>query len=130
MVSIPMSSGAALAARAGPPPYPDVTKIPTPPLQQAAIGITFGFPALALVVFGMRTYIRVKTRIWGLGMSVEGAGRNSLLRSLAGLGSLRLFRTIFRLVVELGADGVGLLRNRRLAMPRSSSRCFSSQKGS
>ncbi|KAL2751890.1 hypothetical protein ACRALDRAFT_1083819 [Sodiomyces alcalophilus JCM 7366] len=61
-----LSQSSTLWARSGPPPYPDVTKIPTPPLQQAAIGITFAFPSLAIVIFGMRAYIRVKTRTWGI----------------------------------------------------------------
>lgn len=47
------------------PQHGDVTKIPTPPLQAAALFITFFFPALALVIFSLRVYIRVKMRQWG-----------------------------------------------------------------
>ncbi|KAI3544972.1 hypothetical protein CABS03_09907 [Colletotrichum abscissum] len=48
------------------PEHPDVLTIPTPPHQQAAIFITFFFPALSIVVFGARTYSRLTTRQWGL----------------------------------------------------------------
>lgn len=50
------------------PEHGDVTKIPTPPLQGAAIFINFFFPALSLVVVVLRAYSRIKTRQWGLGM--------------------------------------------------------------
>ena len=45
-----------------------MTQIPTPPLQKSAIFINFFFPALALVLVALRSYARVKTRQWGLGM--------------------------------------------------------------
>ncbi|MBE3043187.1 hypothetical protein IMZ48_11570 [Candidatus Bathyarchaeota archaeon] len=50
------------------PEHEDVTQIPTPPLQKAAIFINFFFPALALVLVALRSYARIKTRQWGLGM--------------------------------------------------------------
>lgn len=53
---------------AGPGPYPDVTKIPTPPLQRAALFIIFFFPALSTVVVGLRLYTRVTMRTLGVGM--------------------------------------------------------------
>lgn len=50
------------------PPHPDVTTIPTPPLQRTALFINFFFPALAVVAVGLRVFSRVKSRQWGLGM--------------------------------------------------------------
>ncbi|KAF4974844.1 hypothetical protein FZEAL_8305 [Fusarium zealandicum] len=55
-----------LQARSGPPPYPDVSKIPTPPLQEKGLVILFMFPVLSIIVVGMRTYIRTTTRTMGL----------------------------------------------------------------
>lgn len=52
----------------GPGPYPDVTKIPTPPLQRIALFIMFFLPALATVVVGLRIYTRVIMRTLGVGM--------------------------------------------------------------
>ena len=52
---------------AGPGPYPDVTKIPTPPLQRAAIFIMFVLPALSVVIVSLRLYSRITTRTLGLG---------------------------------------------------------------
>ncbi|GAP89251.1 putative CFEM domain-containing protein [Rosellinia necatrix] len=40
------------------PPHQDVTKIPTPPLQAAALFINFFLPALALAAVAMRLYAR------------------------------------------------------------------------
>ncbi|KAI0526514.1 hypothetical protein F5B22DRAFT_655667 [Xylaria bambusicola] len=40
------------------PPQPDVTKIPTPPLQAAALFITFFFPVLATVAVSLRLAAR------------------------------------------------------------------------
>ncbi|KAI0199675.1 hypothetical protein F4808DRAFT_451294 [Astrocystis sublimbata] len=40
------------------PPQPDVTQIPTPPLQAAALFITIFFPALALIAVSLRFYAR------------------------------------------------------------------------
>lgn len=51
----------------GPGPYPDVTKIPTPPLQKAAVFIMFFLPALAVAIFSLRIYTRVSMRTLGLG---------------------------------------------------------------
>lgn len=51
------------------PSHGDVTQIPTPPLQAAAVFINFFFPAMALVLVALRSYSRIKTRQWGLGMS-------------------------------------------------------------
>ncbi|WQF86857.1 hypothetical protein CDEST_11871 [Colletotrichum destructivum] len=50
------------------PEHPDVLTIPTPPHQQTAVFITFFFPALSIVAFAARTYSRLTTRQWGLGM--------------------------------------------------------------
>ena len=50
------------------PQHEDVTKIPTPPLQAAALVINFFFPAVAVIVMALRAYSRIKTRQWGLGM--------------------------------------------------------------
>lgn len=50
------------------PEHEDVTKIPTPSLQAAAIFINFFFPAISLLVVSLRAYSRIKTRQWGLGM--------------------------------------------------------------
>lgn len=52
---------------AGPGLYPDVTKIPTPPLQRAAIFIMFVLPTLAVIVFSMRIYTRITMRAVGVG---------------------------------------------------------------
>ncbi|KAI0448034.1 hypothetical protein F4803DRAFT_496251 [Xylaria telfairii] len=41
-----------------PPPHPDVTKIPTPPLQAVALFINFFLPILALVSVVLRFYAR------------------------------------------------------------------------
>jgi hypothetical protein len=54
-----------LGRSGGPPPYPDITTIPTPPLQQAAVAIIFIFPALSIILFSMRAYIRIAMRQWG-----------------------------------------------------------------
>lgn len=54
----------------GPGPYPDVTKIPTPPLQAAALAIIFTLPSIAIVVFSLRIYTRVTMRMLGIGMAV------------------------------------------------------------
>lgn len=54
-----------LAARR--PEHGDVTKIPTPPLQAAALFINFFFPVVALVAVGLRFYSRARTRQWGIG---------------------------------------------------------------
>lgn len=48
------------------PEHGDVTKIPTPPLQQVALFLNFFFPALAIVFVALRAYSRIKTRQWGL----------------------------------------------------------------
>ncbi|KAI0533151.1 hypothetical protein GGR58DRAFT_506652 [Xylaria digitata] len=40
------------------PPQPDVTKIPTPPLQAVALFINFFLPALALIAVALRFYAR------------------------------------------------------------------------
>ncbi|RWA13848.1 hypothetical protein EKO27_g1238 [Xylaria grammica] len=40
------------------PPQPDATKIPTPPLQAAALFINFFLPALALIAVALRLYAR------------------------------------------------------------------------
>lgn len=50
------------------PEHGDVTAIPTPPLQAAAIFLNFFFPAVSLLVVSLRAYSRIKTRQWGLGM--------------------------------------------------------------
>ncbi|KAF4471582.1 integral membrane PTH11 [Fusarium albosuccineum] len=55
-----------LWARTGPPPYPDVTKIPTPPLQEKGLVVLFLFPILSIIVVSMRIYIRFSTRQLGL----------------------------------------------------------------
>lgn len=52
--------------RSGPPPHPNIMTIPTPPLQRTAIAIIFVLPALSCILFGMRAYIRVSMRQWGL----------------------------------------------------------------
>lgn len=52
---------------AGPGPYPDVTQIPTPPLQRAAIFIMFVLPAVAVVTVSLRLYTRITMRTLGLG---------------------------------------------------------------
>ena len=51
----------------GPGPYPDVTKIPTPPLQATALAIIFTLPSIAIVVFSLRIYTRVTMRMLGIG---------------------------------------------------------------
>lgn len=56
-----------LWARSGPPPYPDVSKIPTPPLQEKGLVVMFLFPTLAIIIVAMRMYIRVTMRLVGLG---------------------------------------------------------------
>jgi hypothetical protein len=48
------------------PAHGDVLQIPTPPHQQAALFIIFFFTALAVVVYGLRVYTRLKTRQWGI----------------------------------------------------------------
>ncbi|SPO02023.1 related to integral membrane protein PTH11 [Cephalotrichum gorgonifer] len=48
------------------PQHGDVTKIPTPSLQQAALFINFFFPILSLIVVLLRAYSRIRTRQWGL----------------------------------------------------------------
>ncbi|KAH7349800.1 hypothetical protein B0T11DRAFT_332842 [Plectosphaerella cucumerina] len=50
----------------GPGPYPDVTKIPTPPLQAAAVTIIFTLPSIALIIFSLRIYTRVTMRMLGV----------------------------------------------------------------
>ncbi|KAF2963213.1 hypothetical protein GQX73_g10355 [Xylaria multiplex] len=40
------------------PPQPDVTKIPTPPLQAVALFLNFFLPALALIAVALRLYAR------------------------------------------------------------------------
>lgn len=55
-----------LWARGGPPPYPDVSKIPTPPLQEKGLVVMFLFPCLAIIIVGMRMYIRITMRLVGL----------------------------------------------------------------
>lgn len=52
----------------GPGPYPDVSKIPTPPLQMAGVAIMFVLPAIAIVVFSLRVYTRLTMRTFGVGM--------------------------------------------------------------
>ncbi|KAI1306361.1 hypothetical protein F5Y03DRAFT_406064 [Xylaria venustula] len=56
------------------PPQPDATKIPTPPLQAAALFINFFFPAIALIIVALRLYakhmirqlaIDIKLNYWG-----------------------------------------------------------------
>ncbi|KAI8635087.1 hypothetical protein F5Y19DRAFT_411558 [Xylariaceae sp. FL1651] len=44
------------------PPQPDVTKIPTPPLQAAALFINFFLPALAVIAVFLRAYARITMR--------------------------------------------------------------------
>jgi len=63
--------------RQGPPPYPDVTKIPTPPLQAAALAIMFTLPSIAIIIFSLRVYTRVTMRMVGLGTSLSTASRTS-----------------------------------------------------
>jgi hypothetical protein len=48
------------------PAHGDVLQIPTPPHQQAALFIIFFFTALAVVVYGLGVYTRLKTRQWGI----------------------------------------------------------------
>ncbi|KAI1073655.1 hypothetical protein F5B20DRAFT_574650 [Whalleya microplaca] len=49
------------------PEGPDVSQIPTPPHQAAAVFIIFFFTILALVAFSLRVWTRLKiTRQWGL----------------------------------------------------------------
>ena len=48
------------------PEHGDVTKIPTPPLQQVALFLNFFVPALSVVFVALRAYSRIKTRQWGL----------------------------------------------------------------
>lgn len=48
------------------PEHEDVTKIPTPPLQQVALFLNFFFPALSVIAVALRAYSRIKTRQWGL----------------------------------------------------------------
>lgn len=55
------------------PEHGDVTEIPTPPLQAAAVFINFFFPALSLIVVALRAYSRIKTRQWGLGERLASA---------------------------------------------------------
>ncbi|RSL93860.1 hypothetical protein CEP52_012988 [Fusarium oligoseptatum] len=50
----------------GPGPYPDVTKIPTPPLQRTGLFVIFFFPAMSTVIFALRAYTRVTMRTMGL----------------------------------------------------------------
>lgn len=52
---------------AGPGPYPDVTTIPTPPLQAVAIFIMFFLPGLATLIVGLRIYTRIIMRTLGPG---------------------------------------------------------------
>ncbi|RSL45993.1 hypothetical protein CEP53_010525 [Fusarium sp. AF-6] len=50
----------------GPGPYPDVTKIPTPPLQRTGLFVIFFFPAMSTVIYAFRVYTRVTMRTMGL----------------------------------------------------------------
>lgn len=63
------------------PEHGDVTQIPTPPLQAAALFLNFFFPAVALVTVGLRFYSRAKTRQWGLGAYELAQRRASVERS-------------------------------------------------
>ncbi|KAJ4230993.1 hypothetical protein NW759_002975 [Fusarium solani] len=51
---------------AGPGPYPDVAKIPTPSLQRTGLFIIFFFPAMSTVIFALRAYTRITMRTLGL----------------------------------------------------------------
>ncbi|KAF7553390.1 hypothetical protein G7Z17_g3672 [Cylindrodendrum hubeiense] len=51
---------------AGPGSYPDVSKIPTPPLQRTGLFIIFFFPALSTVIVALRIYTRLIMRTVGL----------------------------------------------------------------
>lgn len=51
----------------GPGPYPDVAKIPTPPLQQVGLFVIFFFPSLSIVAVSLRFYTRITMRTLGLG---------------------------------------------------------------
>lgn len=53
----------------GPGPYPDVSKIPTPPLQAVAVAVMFTLPAIGIIVYGLRIYARISMRTLGLGKS-------------------------------------------------------------
>jgi len=48
------------------PPHPDITTIPTPPRQAAGLFIIVFFPCIALIVYGLRVFSRLRTRQWGL----------------------------------------------------------------
>jgi hypothetical protein len=49
------------------PPQPDVTKIPTPPLQAVAVFLNFFLPALALIAVALRFYARTMMRQVAIG---------------------------------------------------------------
>lgn len=48
------------------PEGPNVLDIPTPPLQKVALFIIFFFTALALIVYSLRAFARLRTRQWGI----------------------------------------------------------------
>lgn len=68
------------------PPVSDDYPYPETGLQQIGFFILFFFPALALIVVGLRVYSRVSTKQFGWGKLVVKAGLSSL--SLRDLGSV------------------------------------------
>ncbi|KAI5456054.1 hypothetical protein BGZ63DRAFT_436065 [Mariannaea sp. PMI_226] len=72
----------------GPGPYPDVSKIPTPPLQRTGLFIIFFFPSLSIVVYSLRVYTRLTMRTFGLDDFLCGIG---LVSSILVSSSLFMF---------------------------------------
>lgn len=70
----------------GPGPYPDVSKIPTPPLQAFAVAVMFILPAIALIIYSLRIYARVSMRTLGL---------DDLLAGLALIMAILVSSTLF-----------------------------------
>jgi hypothetical protein len=64
---------------AGPGPYPDVAKIPTPSLQRTGLFIIFFFPAMSTVIFALRAYTRITMRTLGLGASSILSGETRIV---------------------------------------------------
>ncbi|KAK6072726.1 CFEM domain-containing protein [Seiridium cupressi] len=55
----------------------DVTKIPTPPLQAAALLINFFFPATALILVVLRGYSRIKMQQLGTSVDISVSSSSS-----------------------------------------------------
>ncbi|CAM1508730.1 Fc.00g055780.m01.CDS01 [Cosmosporella sp. VM-42] len=78
----------------GPEPYPDVSKIPTPPLQRVGIFIIFFFPAMSTIVIALRFYTRVTMRTLGLDRRYIGVFEfvYVYVRNANGIHALQIFK--------------------------------------